>query len=226
MKYKVIGWTEYENEEIEAMDYRISASEAVIDDIREHGYLFSGMHHQDCSRCAPVLNNGKKLLFGQRGFGGIMAKAHGKDSRMSYAEYAFTWHFTKDEKDSPYVLPEDERVFEGKVDKSLVEENLSECYEYEATRELFDKAISQGKIDFIYDPVYRFMDIGDTIVLKCEGQEATFEISDLDRYKIFTEDEQVIFVMGSPLDPEAEKEADKLYAEKPETIIMELKQIK
>ncbi len=226
MKYKVIGWTWYDNELIEEMDYSESATEAVIEDIRASGYLFSGMHHQDHPRCAPVLNNGKKLLFTQRSFGGVMAKAYGKTSRMSYAEYAFDWHFGIDDEESPYKFPSDERVFKGEADTSLVEENLSEQFEYEATKEDFDKALEKGELEFIYEsPKYRFMDTGDTILIKCGGEEGLFEITSLARYKKFTEDEEIALIMGSPLNPEAEKNADRLFEEKPETITMRLKKI-
>ncbi|MBQ7761469.1 MAG: hypothetical protein IJ400_05370 [Clostridia bacterium] len=226
MKYKVIGWTWYDNELIEEMDHSDSATEAVIEDIRANGYLFSGMHHQDYPRCAPVLNNGKMLTFTQRGFGGVMAKAYGKTSRMSYAEYAFDWHFGDEDSKTPYVFPKEERVFEGEVDKSLIETDLSESFEYEATKEEYENAVNNGTLEFIYkNEKYRFMDTGDTILVKCQGQECLFEITSLARYKKFTEDEQIELIMGSPLNPDAEKKADELYESKPETIEMKLKKI-
>ena len=224
MKYKVIGWTWYDNELIETMDYSRSAEEAVIEDIRANGYLFTGMHHQDDHRCAPVLNNGKMITFTQRGFGGVMASAYGKNSRMSYAEYAFDWYMGEDNKATPYVFPSEERVFEGKVDESLIESDISEQFEYESTENEYENATSKGELEFIYtDTKYRFMDTGDTILVKCGDKSQLFEIASLARYKKFTEDEQIELIMGNPLDSVAEEKANKLYEEKPETIEMKLK---
>lgn len=224
MKYKVIGWTWYDNSKIKEMDYCNSAEEAVIDDIKANGYLFSGMHHQECPCGAPVLNNGKMLTFTQRSFGGVMASAHGKNSRMSYAEYAFDWYMGLDDEKSPYVFPSEERVFKGKVDKSLIEPDLSEEFEYEATKEEYENATKKGELEFVYkDTKYRFMDTGDTILVKCGDKSQLFEITSLARYKRFTEDEQIALIMGNPLDPEAEKKADRLYEKKPQTIEMKLK---
>lgn len=42
MKYKVIGWNYYENEDIEDGDYSDAAYHAIIDDVRANGYCFSG----------------------------------------------------------------------------------------------------------------------------------------------------------------------------------------
>lgn len=224
MKYKVIGWTWYDNEQIDTMDYSRSAEEAVIEDIRVNGYVFSGMHHQEDPRCVPVLNNGKMITFTQRGFGGVMAKAYGKASRMSYAEYAFDWYMGIDNEPSPYVFPSEERVFEGKVDGSLIEADLSEQFEYEATEGEFENALKNGELEFIYtDKKYRFMDTGDTILVKCGDKSQLFEITQFARYKKFTEDEEIELIMGSPLNPEAEKRADTLYEQKPETVEMKLK---
>ena len=224
MKYRVIGWTWYDNEQIDTMDYSRSAEEAVIEDIRANGYVFTGMHHQEDFRCAPVLNNGKMLTFTQRGFGDVMAKAYGKTSRMSYAEYAFSWYMDEDEGKSPYVFPSEERVFGGEVDASLIEGDLSEQFEYESTEAEYENALKNGELEFIYtDTKYRFMDTGDTILVKCGDKSQLFEIAKLDRYKKFTEDEEIAMIMGSPLNPDSEKEADKIYNEKPETIEMKLK---
>jgi hypothetical protein len=62
VKYKVIGWTYYENEEFEPVYCSEAGMEAIIDDIREHGYEFSGCNHQGHDSGAPVLNDGKKIL--------------------------------------------------------------------------------------------------------------------------------------------------------------------
>ena len=47
MKYKVIGWTNYENYDILDSKNTIGFAEsnAIIAEIRKHKYLFSGWHH-------------------------------------------------------------------------------------------------------------------------------------------------------------------------------------
>ena len=88
MKLKVIGWTYY-GTQLPQGKLGWAARNAIIDDIKEHGYLFSGWAHQEGNFCAPVLNDGKIYRFSQRGWGGVMAEAHGYTGRMDYTLFAF-----------------------------------------------------------------------------------------------------------------------------------------
>ena len=82
MKYKVIGWTYYDNEEILSQRGTIGFAErnAIIDEIRKHKYLFTGYDHQEGYNTVPILNDGRARLFSQRGFGGLMAEAYNKNT--------------------------------------------------------------------------------------------------------------------------------------------------
>ena len=42
MKYKVIGWTFYEDSSFPHEDLTFAARHAIVDEIKEKGYLFSG----------------------------------------------------------------------------------------------------------------------------------------------------------------------------------------
>ena len=84
MKYEVIGWTDYENYSLEDGVIDDDAVEAVIEDIRSHGYMFTGYHHQERDNCVPVLNDGLARRFSRRGFAAVMAKAHGYNEPMDY----------------------------------------------------------------------------------------------------------------------------------------------
>lgn len=84
MKYEVIGWTDYENYSLEDGVIDDDAVEAVIEDIRSHGYKFTGYHHQERDNCVPVLNDGLARRFSRRGFAAVMAKAHGYNEPMDY----------------------------------------------------------------------------------------------------------------------------------------------
>ena len=88
MKYEVIGWVNYDAE-LPIGELSDAACQAIIDDIREHHYLFNGNDHHWRDFCTPVLNDGKKRVFSQRSWGGIMAEAHGRFGPMDYADYAF-----------------------------------------------------------------------------------------------------------------------------------------
>ncbi len=96
MKLKVVGWTHNDDYHYPENDGSFAARAAVVDEIREHGYEFSGMHHQNISNCTPILSD--MTMFGctQRGWGDVMAEAHGETHPMAYARYAF---FCEDEEE-------------------------------------------------------------------------------------------------------------------------------
>ena len=92
MKYKVIGWTYYEDYNIPESSKTIGFSErnAIIDEIKKHKYLFSGYDHQESfDNCVPILNDGKKRIFSQRGWGGVMAEAYGYMNDYDYVNFTF-----------------------------------------------------------------------------------------------------------------------------------------
>ena len=92
MKYRVVGWTYYDNSEIFNSGNTIGFAErnAIIDEIRKHKYLFTGWHHQEsCEGVVPILNDGKKRCFSQRGWGGVMAEAYECMGNYDYASFSF-----------------------------------------------------------------------------------------------------------------------------------------
>ena len=89
MKLKVIGWTSYDDNTYEAVEATNAIYNAVLDEVVKNDYLFSGYHHQEYDYCCPVLNTGKRVLFSQRGFGGLMAEAHGYNGVYDYSLFAY-----------------------------------------------------------------------------------------------------------------------------------------
>ena len=92
MKYKVIGWTYGDDYEFPTSQEQIGFAErnAIIDEIKKHKYLFSGWHHQESwENCVPILNDGKKREFSQRGWGGVMAEAYDNFDDYGYSIYTF-----------------------------------------------------------------------------------------------------------------------------------------
>lgn len=91
MKYKVIGWTDYGNEEYpeNPNPYGNSAWRALVAELREKGYRFGGDSHQYGRGGVPVLNDGTRLEYGMRAWGEAMAEAiYGDDPpHGAYMEY-------------------------------------------------------------------------------------------------------------------------------------------
>ena len=59
MKYKVIGCTSFENNDIPDGTPTIATDNAIVDDIKTTGYCFTGCEHQNQPTGTPVLNDGK-----------------------------------------------------------------------------------------------------------------------------------------------------------------------
>ena len=85
MNYQVIGWTYDDAKTPPDSKITIAKRNAVIDDVAKHGYLFTGEEHQDRLGCVPVLNDGTKFSCSRRGWGRIMAEAHGCFGEYDYA---------------------------------------------------------------------------------------------------------------------------------------------
>lgn len=62
MKYKVIGWTFSDNYDIESVPLTFAARHAIVDDIRENNYLFSGLDHQESCMVVPFLMMERNVL--------------------------------------------------------------------------------------------------------------------------------------------------------------------
>ena len=81
MKYKVIGWTNNDDERYPITELDCDEKyDAIVEDIRANNYKFNGWEHHENDSCTPVLNNGKRVCCSQRGFAGLMAYAHNVDN--------------------------------------------------------------------------------------------------------------------------------------------------
>lgn len=174
MKYRVVGWTGYDDISIEDSGNTIGFAErhAVIDDIKKNGYLFSGYDHQEMWDCAPVLNDGKKRCFSQRGWGGVMAEAHGYFGAYDYSLFAFGINEEYAKRPNNTFCTED----------FTPEENLSEHFEIEVDEGIF--ALAERRNPFFLPDLaeLRFIDAGDTLTLRCGEKRARFDnITDINR---------------------------------------------
>ena len=171
MKYRVVGWTDWESDRVPESEGTIGFAErnAIIDDIVKHGYSFSGYDHQELDCCAPVLNDGRKRCYSQRGWGGVMAEARGMTGDYDYAAFSFdTCQGGKrpcDEFD-PYS-------FEA-------EDELNEEFSVEVDEGIFKRA---ERSPFYLEDLesLRYIDKGDVLTLTCGEEKMTYLVEDIDR---------------------------------------------
>ena len=87
-KVKVVGWVDYDDGYFPSREKNdADALDAIVEEIRAHGYLFGGDAHQDKSGCTPVLSDGTKAIFSWRGWGYVIAVAydlHGADGKYDH----------------------------------------------------------------------------------------------------------------------------------------------
>lgn len=218
MKYRVVGWTYYDDPDVKAAECDEAAYWAIVRDIREQGYDFTGWDHQELCDGAPVLNDGCKRLFSQREFGQIMAYAHGDFSRMGYARYAFQDFFGR--KDSR--MPPSERSYDP--DGFTPEHDLNEQLTYAIDRARFDAARADGAIELpIDEPTLQAIGGGDTLTLTCEGACATYRVLQVHRGPDLSEEEQMeIFTLSCSTNEEKMNRADELYNAAPWVITVTL----
>ncbi len=173
MKYKVIGWTEYDDISFREGRNTDAAVNAIIDDIKANGYCFSGYAHQEMTCGAPILNDGKIRRFGQRDWGAVMARAHGRMRYMDYSNYAFSFGYGEEE------LPDFEKWIS--TDNLNVETELNETFTIEVSDAEFDKLSGGGEFETDDTTALRFADVGDTLVLKCADRAFSYKIAHLAR---------------------------------------------
>lgn len=182
MKYRVVGWTEYDNSAVEAAECSEAALCAIIADIKANGYLFTGYDHQERLNGAPVLNDGKKRLFSQREFGSVMARARGDFSRMGYAAYAFSFGVDA----NSTVMPGWEKSFSP--DTFTPDTDMSEEFVLTVSAEQLERAQGAHALTVVDVPSLTYIDRGDILILTCETESASYLVEELDRKKVLTEE--------------------------------------
>ena len=92
MSSKVTGWTHWNDEKFEepsTSNEWVSFRKAVIQEIKNKGYKFSGYYHQQGDFGVPVIDDKYALEFSMRTWGKIMAEALGHCGDMDYVEWAW-----------------------------------------------------------------------------------------------------------------------------------------
>ena len=174
MKLRVIGWTYYDDD-LPQGENCWAARNAIVDEIKKHGYLFSGASHQEGYYCAPVCNDGKIYRFSQRSWGSIMAEAHGYTKRMDYVKFAFAKSIDFDTEIHPKKRYDDDMI--------ISEGNLNEQFELEVTQKVLASAQHSHEIRLDNLPTLRYLGAGDTLVLTCGQQSTEYTVTNVDLTK-------------------------------------------
>ncbi len=208
MKYRVVGWTHYDDPDVASAACDEAAYWAIVRDIREHGYAFTGWEHQEEQGGAPVLNDGCKRLFSQRDFGCIMAYAHGDYSRMGYVSYAYHRH---PECEQPLSMPPPERFFHPlgfEPERALAEELVCTV-----DRKTLAAARAGKHFNLPFDdPALQTLGSGDTLTLCCEGERHSCGVVSAVRGPDLTEEASMeIMVLSCSASIEKMEQADAIY---------------
>ena len=175
MKLEVIGWTHYDDNDYEYFETTWATQNAVLKDIIKNGYEFTGYHHQEYDYCCPVLNNGKRIIFSQRGFGGVMAQAHGLKGLYDYSIYAYPVNHDSSLYTFPKTAPDDSLIVDEKT--------LYETFEIDADLELVATADINSELTLPDEDEYALMEAGDYVKLNCGKHTSKFKIVEVDREK-------------------------------------------
>ena len=175
MKLKVIGWTYYDDPSYEYFETTWATQNAVLKDIIENGYEFTGYHHQERDYCCPVLNNGKKIIFSQRGFGGVMAQAHGLNGLYDYSTYAYPVNYNSSDYNFPTTDPDESLIVDEKT--------LYETFEIDADLTMVATADINNELTLPDEEKYALIEVGDFVKLNCDKHTSKFKIVSVDREK-------------------------------------------
>ena len=108
---KVTGWTHWDNDDYErdldslSMDTYLDIEEAVIKEIKDKGYKFSGQYHQHGEYGCPIVDNEYVYQVSMRKWGGIIARAHSLPNEDGLAYVMWAWCKPNNEKE---IYPEGE----------------------------------------------------------------------------------------------------------------------
>lgn len=155
MRYEVIGWIDCELSDYPKHKYITAPIDAVIiKEIRKHGYLFGGDAHE---RYCPLLNDGTYVRYSWRGWGRIMALAHGYDE----SEYMMAY---MDDMIDPKMrkYPQDLDINDSRI---VLKDSLVETFVMHLRDDMF-YAIKEGTKTVevrLFDEKRKLIDIGDYI---------------------------------------------------------------
>lgn len=93
---KITGWTWWENPEYEDLPNELydEAKSCVVEELRKHGYKFTGSYHQNGDFGVPIIDDVWLFQVSQRTWGNLMVTAYPDEIDDSdgygYTEWAWT----------------------------------------------------------------------------------------------------------------------------------------
>lgn len=183
MKYEVIGWTYCGTQTYPPHKYITACVDAaIIKEIRRCGYCFGGDRHEDY---CPVLNDGTYVSYSWRGWGRIMALAHGIEGDYAYM-FAYMDELIEPSarKYPTYDLSDDSRI--------VPKETLTETFVMHLADDMFEavKAGTKTVEIRLFDDKRKLVDIGDYIEfrkLSNPKERVTRRVADLNIFSTFEE---------------------------------------
>ena len=173
MKYRVIGWTDYDNDLFEDGEISFAVLYTIADDIRKNGYVFSGFDHQERLYGAPVLNDGKRRAFSQRSFGAVMAEAYKLEGDYAYSLYAF--EVNPEKLKMPTLAAEVGFKPEG---------DLSENFPISLSLDGYKETLTKGVIVIEDIDRLRFIDKGDRVLINAGDTIYTHDVVCVERSRL------------------------------------------
>lgn len=144
---RVLGWTSqpfHGDAFLLGDDLNEEEWAALVSDVMAHDYLFAGEDHQESEEAVyPVLDDYRYHQLSRRGFGALMAEAHGDFSEFGYARYT-----------ESCLIEDKDRAFPN-GGKTIEEENPP--YSFEVTEEFLDSFIEWNKD---HNPCYMVLPLG------------------------------------------------------------------
>ena len=216
MKYKVIGWTDYDSIDLPEGEAGFGAENAILDEIKEKKFEFTGWEHQNLSCCVPVLNNGYKYLYSSRGWGSLMAEAHGFSGYYDYSNFSFG---SFGDKGNLPKFPE----IDYNLDDIKDIDSLAETYTINITEEESAKIKETKSISFSDFENFRYIDAHDKVIFKTPTEEYMLEVKLAEATLSLTDEERafVHYNIGSSAAEEDRKKAEKLWQEAKKLVYLE-----
>ena len=178
--HKVIGWLDKVNGKKEADDSKDLYYAALLNDISENQYDFSG----DEMYLFPIFEDGTYLDFSSRGWGGVLAASRYEFADMAYSAYAFMYNGKKYPKKGFYnkeiisinisanqmkdIKKYVENFFE--LDDEALKEWYGANYLFDITELGFRNPEAIGKVEFISDSEKKTYDVNEVLFLTNEQE--------------------------------------------------------
>lgn len=209
MKYKVIGWTSFDDDALPNGEATFGAQNAILDEIRKKEFEFTGWDHQNSFAGVPVLNNGYKYCYTTRGWGALMAEAHGYTGYFDYSNYSFGSLY--DERKHPDWVNEDDYDLDD-IEKI---EDIAETFTINISEETAKEIKETKRFKTTPTKSKRYIDAHDKVLFKTPVEEFILTIKSAHKDSTLSDDD-LYFVhsnIGNSATPKNREKAQSLWSQ-------------